>query len=112
MDEEKKEFFIEIESGKKKGGKSTFLQFDLINAELWVDVSGLPDAFLCASFDGQPARIGQCGEKGNKKITFLRIEWLINEWGGPDEIVEALKKVREIYMGLLEEYRTKYGIKV
>ena len=89
--------------------KRIFLLIDLDNGKSWADVEGLPDeAFFCASFDGVPMVEKKCGENVDFSRCFLPLDWLVEEWGGPEDFVAALSKRREMTNEELPSLREKY----
>ncbi len=99
----------EIEIGDKKKKKKVFLLLEFDPVQIWIDISGLPpSAYLCACIDGTPFKKAKVGENGNITRYFVNIEWAINEWGGPKDIVNALKNRKEMTMqelpGLIKKY--------
>lgn len=98
---------IELEYGK--GRRKTYLSVDLETEEILVDISLFPPTcFLCACFDGIGMHRIKVGEKGKSERTFLNIKWLIEEWGGPKELVEAMKVRREKVINDIPALREKY----
>lgn len=97
---------IELEIGNKR--KKIFLLIDKHDV-IWIDTKGLPGtAYLCACFDGISIVIAKCGMSRRIERHFVPIEWAINEWGGPDNIVEALKTRRKMTMDDLPNLKKKY----
>lgn len=97
---------VEIELGNEN--KRIFL---LIDGEerMWVDTSGLPNsAFLCAMFDGVEVMTATVGEKNPSSRQFLSMDWCVNEWGGDKQLVEALKKRRQMTLDEMPRIREKY----
>ena len=107
MTEEKEEKpHIEIELGDDK--RKIYLIIDK-DEKIWVDLKGLPsDAELCMLFDGGPIIVTPVGEARKEKRTFVPIEWAITDWGGDDEIVEALKKRKQMTLEELPRLKKKY----
>lgn len=103
--------FIEYEIGEKRN--KIYVLGNLENDEIWVDFNALPkSAFLCALCDCPSLLQAKCGEHGRKKRTFVSIEWAINEWGGPKEIVEALQKRKKMTLQDLAAKRKNLQQKV
>jgi hypothetical protein len=100
---------IELEIGYKK--RKIFIKVGFSPFEIWVDFHGLPQsAFLCAMCDAVPMIESKCGDKGKINRTFVNIEWVINEWGGDEEIIEAVKKRKQMILDDLPTLKQKYGI--
>lgn len=98
----------EIELGNKK--RKFFLKVFFDPLEIWVDLSGLPnDATLCALCDGISFIEGKVGSKGQYTRRFVNIEWIINQWGGDKEIVEAVKKRKQKIIEDIPNLMEKYG---
>jgi hypothetical protein len=86
--------------GKGRGQHFVILYPD--NNEIFVDVKCFPQTcFLCACCDG----IGLLQVKCTNNITrtFLPMEWLIKDWGGGDDYVEALGKLKARMIGEAEK---------
>ena len=99
---------IEIELDNSKVKKKCYLLFDIEKEELWVPTEDLGrGVHLCAMFDGAPLMSSKVGN-GNEEKVFVKVNWAINDWGGPDNVVAALKKRRDIEIGKLKFYREKY----
>lgn len=100
---------LELELGK--GKNKLFIKIDLDPFRIWVDTRGFPQtAFLCALCDAADIAISKCGEKGKIERQFFDIEWVINEWGGDKEIVEAVKKRKYMILDKLPKLKEKYGL--
>lgn len=98
----------EIELGNKK--RKFFVKVYFEPFEIWVDLQGLPNtAFLCAMCDGISLLECEVGDKGKEKRLFINIEWAINEWGGDSEIVDALKKRKQMIIDDLPRLKEKYS---
>lgn len=100
----------EIEIGHKKNKKKRiFLLVHFDPLEIWIDTAGLPEsASLCAMGDAMPFKRAKVGENGTITRYFVNIEWAINEWGGPKELVDALKRRKELTLEELPELKKKY----
>jgi len=98
----------EIELGNEK--LKIFLKVFFDPVEIWIDTMGLPKvAFLCAMHDGTDCISSICGEEGEEQERwFLPIEWVINGWGGDEQIVNAIKKRKELILNDLENLKEKY----
>ena len=106
--EKVRDFYIEIEVGNKSK-KKIFLLISYDSGEIWIDTKALPDtAFLCSMLDGIPMLLFKVGEKENLDRNFLPMKWVINEWGGNEKLVEAIKKRKTILEKDLPELRKKY----
>lgn len=100
---------VEIELGKCN--RKFFLWVDLDTKQIKVDFKALPDtAFLCALCDGIALSQSKCGKNHNLIRTFVDIDWVINEWGGDEEIVKAVKKRKQMILDDLPRLREKYYI--
>ncbi len=98
----------EIELGNKK--RKIFLKVFFDPFEIWIDTKGLPqEAFVCMLCDATPMFESECGSKSNLKRIFVNIEWAINDWGGDQEIVDALKKRKQMIIDDLPRLKQKYG---
>lgn len=103
----KKNDLVELEFGEKR--KKLFLKIDLNTEEIWVDINYFPfTCFLCAMCDGISYLSSKCGSKGQYDRVLLPIEWLINDWGGPKEIVQALKIRKDKTLSEIPRLREKY----
>lgn len=91
MDKEnisKKSVEIEMSQGNIKA----FIKLFFDPLEIWIDFNGLPkEAFLCAGHDNETILKSYCGANGDLERFFVRSDWVINEWGGDKEIVNAIK---------------------
>ena len=106
--EEEKSGGCEIEIGNKK--RRIFLKVYFDPLEIWIDLKGLPaTAFLCALCDGIPLIQSKVGAKGKQERTFANIEWAINDWGGDQQIIDALKKRKQMILDDLPRLQEKYG---
>jgi hypothetical protein len=108
---EKDPLWIEIEiRPTNQSKKKAFLMFDIVNEKLYCDVTIFPATMmLCAMCDGIPFLQSEVGaRKGNKRF-FVNIDWIIEEWGGPKDIVEATIQRKAIEFEQLTHYREKYG---
>jgi len=105
MTKEKNEC-IEFEMGKHTR-KFYILVYPFSNPpEIWIDTKFLPGTGkLCALIDNTPMFFLKVGKKHNLERMFVNIEWVINEWGGPDKFVDACKKRRDNFLGRMEEFR-------
>lgn len=93
---------IELSKGKRK----LFLHVQFEPKHFFIDVTSLgPTALLCGACDGVPMYEASCGATGKIKRLFVSLDWACDEWGGPKEVEEALKKRREM---LNEEYPNLY----
>ena len=98
---------IEIEIGDEK--RKIFMLIYKLDESFWIDFQGLPNsAFLCALIDGQEMIQSVVGEKDEEVRTFIDMEWAINDWGGDKEIVEALKKRKQMTLDDMPRLRKKY----
>lgn len=98
----------EIELGNK--ARKIFVKVYFDPLEIWIDLKGLPTtAFLCAMCDGISFIEGKVGAKGKESRTFVNIDWAINDWGGDQQIVDALKKRKQMILDDLPRLREKYG---
>ena len=99
---------IEIEL-RHHSEKSVFLIITP-DSEIWVDTKGLPNsAFLCACYDVVSLIKGKVGEEGKEEErAFLPMDWLINDWGGPQDLIAILKKRKEETLEDLPRLREKY----
>lgn len=96
----------ELELNHKK--KKVFLLIYLDPLEIWVDTQGLPNtSFLCAMIDGASMLKSKVGDKKNMERVFVNIEWAINDWGGLEQIVSALKKRKQMIIDDLPNIRKK-----
>lgn len=96
--------FIEIELGNKN--RKIFIIIYPFEEEIYIDTQGLPEtAILCAICDGTPMLVAKCGTKKKHERNFLPIEWVINQWGGDQVIVDAVKKRKEMIMENMQKYR-------
>lgn len=99
---------VEIELSDSKVKKKCYILFDIEKEELWVPIEDLgPAVMLCAMFDGTQLMSSPVG-KGNKEKTFVKFNWAINDWGGPENMIAALKKRQEIEFSKLDQYKNKY----
>jgi len=95
--------FIEIQLGDRK--KKIFVLVYPFEEEIWIDLKGLPNsAFLCACCDGITMMQAKVGKRDEKRL-FLPINWVINDWGGDKELVEAIKKRKTICTDSMNKYR-------
>lgn len=100
--------WVEIELGNKT--RKIFCKVKFEPFEIWIDFKGLPiTAFLCAVCDGVPLMEAKCGAREKLKRCFVNIEWCINEWGGDKEVVNALKKRKQIIIDDLPRLKEKYA---
>ncbi len=78
--------------------------------EIFIDFKGIPEtAFLCAMFDGTTIIRAKCGEdEKEEERYFANIDWFINDWGGDEEIVSALKIRKQIIIDDLPNLKSKY----
>ncbi len=98
----------EIELGNET--RRIFMKVDFDPFRIWIDTEGLPhEALLCAMHDGTDIIQAECGDEGNIKRFFIDIEWAINEWGGDEELVNALKNRRQMTIDDLPRLKEKYG---
>ena len=76
--------------------------------EIFIDTRALPkSALLCAMCDGISCFCANVGpQKRKQERCFIPIDWAINDWGGPKELVDAMKKRRQIMMDDMEHMRT------
>jgi len=96
---------IEMEIGKSR---KVFLKIFFDPDEIWVDTHGLgQSAEFCALIDCTPILMAKCGVRQKTRRTFVNINWAIDEWGGPKDLVEALKKRREITLKQMPELKKK-----
>ena len=80
-----------LEFGDKKG--KVYLGVNVETQQIIVDTKFLPEtAFLCACFDCQEMYSMDVGKDNEDKRTFIDIDWVINEWGGPKDLIEAIKR--------------------
>lgn len=105
MTEKCEPFWIEIELGNAK--RKCYLQYDIVNDDLYIELGNWQSVFLCACCDGVEIMQVKCGLRRKKRI-FYPSKWLINEWGGDKEIVDALKKCLSLRKEQLPELRKKY----
>ena len=77
--------------------------------EIWIDTEALPEStFFCAAFDGISIKKCKVGAEGKEEERiFLPLEWLINEWGGGEKIIESLKKCKKKQMEDMKELKKK-----
>lgn len=95
---------IEIQLGRKN--RKIFMIVYPFDEEIYIDTKGLPpSATLCAMCDGTPFLVGKCGAKHDHERNFVNIEWAINEWGGPKDLVDALKKRKQMTIDSFAKYR-------
>jgi hypothetical protein len=95
--------YVEIELGNKK--RKIFLYLYPYESEIWVDIKALPpSAFLCACCDGTPLMQFKKVRK-KEMVTCISIDWIINEWGGHKEIVEAIIKRKSMILADLDKYK-------
>jgi hypothetical protein len=101
---------IEIEHPTDKSFKG-YLKVDLNTGQIFVDLmhSFPTSAFLCACFDGVECFTSPVGEDGEDEGTFVSIDWLINDWGGYPQIVEALKRRKELTLSEITVLKEKYA---
>jgi len=98
---------IELSYGKFK----YFMKVYFYPLEMWIDLRLLPDsAFLCAMCDGQQLIQSIVGEKGKTTRMFVNIEWVINEWGGNKELVDAIKRRKQMILDDLDRLKEKYAV--
>jgi hypothetical protein len=98
----------EIELGNRK--RKIFVKIYFDQLEIWIDLKGLPTtALLCALCDGTPFIEGKVGAKGKEIRTFVNVEWAINDWGGDQEIVDDIKKIKQMILDDLPRLKEKYG---
>jgi len=92
-------------------GKSFFLKVFFNPTEIFVDTQALTKtAFLCAACDGIASLQSPCGENNDIVRYFLPIDWVIDEWGGNKEIVEAVKKRKQMILDDIENLKRKCGV--
>jgi hypothetical protein len=105
----KKGASCEIEFGKGKSKLFIIVFFDPV--EIWVDTKALPPASsICALCDGIPILQSECGEKKPyHKRTFVNMEWVINDWKGPEDLIEVIKSKRDKILEDLPLLREKYA---
>lgn len=102
-------FYIEYELNNKN--KKYFFSIEYESGDVWVDTKLLPQtALLCAMCDGTAMLATKCGKRSDLKRTMLPMEWVINEWGGHEEIVEAMKKRKKLILKELPTLRKKYRV--
>ena len=108
MTEQQKEIpGYELELGK--GKRKIFVRIEFEPLKIWIDTKGLPDsATLCAMCDAIPFSIAKCGNKYQHERYFVDMEWAINDWGGPEDIVEALKRRKQMIIDDLPKMKEKY----
>ena len=112
MEHKTEPFYIELEFQDKRNKKSIkklFVQYDIVNDLVWFELNGIPTALLCAMCDGTPVLQSDCGAgKKTLKRLFFTEHWLINDWGGDEEVVKAIDNRRKIERERLNHYREKY----
>jgi len=80
--------------------------------EMYVDLSVLPQAAtLCLLADGCGVLNAMCGEDKNIQRRFVNSNWVINEWGGDKELVNAIKKSKQRLLDDLPDLMKKYPSK-
>ena len=98
-----------IEQIFEKGKRKYFIAINLKDDSIWMDMMLLPQtAFLCALVDGTPMFTNKCGKSGRIHRTFVNIDWVINEWGGNEETVQATKQRKEIIIQQLPALREEF----
>ncbi|HUU86567.1 MAG TPA: hypothetical protein VMX17_02290 [Candidatus Glassbacteria bacterium] len=99
---------VEIELGDEE--RKFFVLLDLDTEDIYIDFEGLPiTACLCASFDSTPVISAKVGENGDLERTFVNVEWVINDWGGDKEIVEAIKIRKKMILDDLDKFKEEYS---
>jgi len=98
----------ELELGRSN--RKFFLKVYIDPLEIWVDFKAVPDtAYLCALHDAIPIMQATVGKSRKIKRSFVNIEWLINEWGGDKDIIEAIKRRKQRIIDDLPRLKEKYG---
>lgn len=98
--------YVEIELGNEDN--RIFLLIDS-EERLWIDTMGVPhSAFFCALFDGIEIMTAEVGAEGGVLRQFIPMEWCIEHWGGDKQIVEALKKRKQMTLDDMPRIREKY----
>lgn len=97
-----------IERQFNKGNKLLFIIIYPHEGEIYLDTKCLPNsAMLCAMCDGISFLQCKVGEKTHLERTFVSLDWAVNDWGGPSDIVDILKKVQENQIRDMEDLKTK-----
>lgn len=89
------------------GKHQIYFNVDEKTEEVWLDIKYLPeDCYFCALFDGvsiMKDNVGK-GKKAEDRI-FLPLDWIINGWGGPKHIIDALKKHKKKFKKELKDLK-------
>lgn len=88
--------FIRIVVGE--GESKFFILIYVPEKEIYLDINATEygDAmFLCACHDGAECIRQQSNDNPPKDLTFLKLDWIINDWGGAEEVIESAKKLKE-----------------
>ena len=74
--------------------------------KIWVDTQGLPEiAVLCAMHDNKPMMMATIRDKEEEeKRRFLEIDWVIDEWGEDEELIEGLRKKKKMVLDNLPDF--------
>lgn len=97
--------FVEHELSNKK--MKLFLLIYPHEAEIYVDTKALPQsAILCAMCDGISFLMAKVGSKKKQERSFIPIDWIIKEWGGPKDLVSAIERRKQILMDDMERMKT------
>jgi hypothetical protein len=87
-----REFVIQTLSSKSPN-RNIYLIIYPHEGKILVDSKALPaSVFLCAACEGISVLVADVGQKRKKMRYFLPIDWVIHEWGGPPDLVDAIKK--------------------
>ena len=91
MTEDDENFLIQI----KLQGVNFYVMVENVTEKMFVDVGALPlSAFLCAGHDGVDM-FSVVPEHETEPHDFLPMEWVINDWGGYPDLIEAIKGQRD-----------------
>lgn len=100
---------MKVELEYRNGKVTSYVYVDIDSKEILVDISLFPKScFFYASYDGIECWLMKVGEEAEEQRIFLDIEWLINKWNGPKDIVEALKINKEKVLAEIPNLREKY----
>lgn len=100
---------LEVSHLSSKRNKIHF-QVDTEARKVYVEINSLPfDMLLCCMLDGVDMFQSEVGlTKKKKKKCFIPVDWIIDEWGGDKEIVEAFKIRRQMELDKIPYYQEKY----
>ena len=90
----------------RNGKGKFFLIIYPYDGEIFIDTKALPQsALLCAMCDNTRFLLAKVGGKRKQERSFVSIDWIINDWGGPEELVSLVKRKKQDLMDEMEQLK-------